>query len=246
MAIRDAGSQRLYVDGRFVPGQPITLSDDQSHYLVNVMRAKGGDQIAVFNGHDGEWLARITALGKRGVSVTLEQLSRPQAAGPDVDYVFAPLKHARLDYMVQKAAELGVRRLRPVLTRRTIADRVNVARMRANVIEAAEQCGVLWVAEVLDPVPLAKLVEQWDGGRRLIFCDEAAAVHDPVSSLKKLERGPLALLIGPEGGFDEVERQLLKSKSFVVPMSLGPRIMRADTAAIAALALLNATLGDWV
>lgn len=246
MAIRDAGSQRLYVHDRLVLGQPVNLSDDQSHYLVNVLRAKTGDAVAVFNGLDGEWLARISTLGKRAARVTPELLSRPQMEGPDIDYVFAPLKHARLDYTVQKAAELGVRRLRPVITRRTIADRVNLERMRANVIEAAEQCGVLWVAEVHDPLPLAKLIENWDTSRRLIFCDEAAAGRDPVAILNKLDPGPLALLIGPEGGFDEVERQLLNSKSFVVPISLGPRVMRADTAAVAALALLNATLGDWV
>lgn len=246
MAIRDAGSQRLYVRDRLVPGQPINLSEDQSHYLVNVLRAKTGDAVAVFNGKDGEWLARMITLGKRAASVTPEQLSQPQVEGPDIDYIFAPLKHARLDYMVQKAAELGVRRLRPVLTRRTIVDRINLERMRANAIEAAEQCGVLWVAEVHDPLPLAKLIENWDASRRLIFCDEAAVGRDPVASLKQLKPGPLALLIGPEGGFDEVERQLLKSKSFVVPISLGPRVMRADTAAVAGLALLNATLGDWV
>ena len=236
----------MYVRDRLAAGQSINLSADQSHYLVNVLRAKTGDAVAVFNGQDGEWLARIDTLGKRATSVTPEEVSRPQVEGPDIDYVFAPLKHARLDYMVQKAAELGVRRLRPVLTRRTIADRVNLDRMRANAIEAAEQCGVLWVAEVHDPLPLAKLIENWDSTRHLIFCDEAAVGRDPVASLKKLNPGPLALLIGPEGGFDEVERQLLKSKSFVVPISLGPRVMRADTAAVAALALLNATLGDWV
>ena len=246
MAIRDAGSQRLYVRDSLVAGRAINLSADQSHYLGNVLRAKTGDAVGVFNGRDGEWLARIGTLGKRAASVTPELLSRPQVQGPDIDYIFAPLKHARLDYMVQKAAELGVRKLRPVLTRRTIADRVNLDRMRSNAIEAAEQCGVLWVAEVHDPLPLAKLIENWDDSRRLIFCDEAADGRDPVASLKKLEPGPLALLIGPEGGFDEVERQLLISKSFVVPISLGPRVMRADTAAVAALALVNATLGDWV
>ena len=246
MAIRDAGSQRLYVRDSLVAGHPIYLSADQSHYLVNVLRAKTNDAVAVFNGRDGEWLARIGTIGKRSATATPELLSRPQVLGPDIDYIFAPLKHGRLDYMVQKAAEMGVRSLRPVLTRHTIADRVNLERMRANVIEAAEQCGVLWVAEVHDLLPLTKLVENWDHGRRLIFCDEAAHGRDPVASLKNLQPGPLALIVGPEGGFDEVERQLLISKSFVVPISLGPRVMRADTAAVAALALVNATLGDWV
>ena len=165
--------------------------------------------------------------------------------GPDIDYVFAPLKRSRLDYMVQKAVELGVARLRPVLTQRTIAERVNLDRMRANVIEAAEQCGILHLAEVAAPLSLDKLLATWDPRRRLIFCDEAAAVKNPLEVLAALQPQPLALLIGPEGGFDPKERAALQALPYVSAISLGPRIMRADTAAVAALALVNAKLGDW-
>ena len=245
MAIHDFTSERLFVAADLGEGVTVPLSEDQAHYLVNVLRVKTGAGLLVFNGRDGEWRAILSEVKKRGATLTIASQSRPQSNGPGIDYLFAPLKHTRLDYMVQKAVEMGVARLRPVITRRTIAERVNLVRMRANAVEAAEQCGVLRVPEISEPIALNKAIEQWDPGRTLIFCDEDAAQKNPLAALSKLKRGPLALLIGPEGGFDEGERQLLKSRDFVIHLSLGPRIMRADTAAVAALALINASLGDW-
>jgi 16S rRNA (uracil1498-N3)-methyltransferase len=206
---------------------------------------KAGDALLVFNGRDGEWRARIDQVSKRAVVLVAEAQTRPQSDGPDIDYLFAPIKHARLDYMVQKATEMGVKRLRPVLTRRTIVERVNLDRMRANAIEAAEQCGVLRVPEVVEPVKLAAVLDQWDHERVLIFCDEGAAVANPMVVLGAIERGPLGVLIGPEGGFADEERDAIRSRPYTRVISLGPRILRADTAAVAALAVVNAVLGDW-
>ena len=232
-------------------------SSEQSNYLLNVLRMKAGDRMLVFNGADGEWRAQIAGAGKRGAVLQIVDQVRAQIGGPDIDYVFAPLKRSRLDYMVQKAVEMGVARLRPVLTRRTIAERVNLERMRANAIEAAEQCGVLRIPLVAEPQKLSTLLADWDANRRLIFCDEDAARASPLDVLQKelrtTEGGspvakkapPLAVLVGPEGGFAPDERELLRSKHYAVPISLGPRIMRADTAAVAALALVNAVAGDW-
>ena len=245
MAVHDFTFQRLFVTGALHAGVSIALAEPQAHYLLNVLRMKAGDPLLVFNGQDGEWRASLAATKKRAATLAIETQTRPQSGGPDIDYLFAPLKHARLDYMVQKAAEMGVRRLRPVLTRRTNSERVNLERMRANVIEAAEQCGVLRVAEVLAPEPLTRVIETWDAARPLIFCDEGSDGNDPLASLNRIAPGPVAVLVGPEGGFHEGERQLLRAQKFVVPLSLGTRIMRADTAAVAALALVNATLGDW-
>ena len=245
MALHDVTSQRLFVTGGLQSGAALELAEEQAHYLVNVLRMKPGDTLRVFNGRDGEWQARIATAKKRAATLTLDFQTRPQTPGPDIDYLFAPLKHARLDYMVQKAAELGVKRLRPVLTRRTTPERVNLVRMRANAIEAAAQCGVMWVPEVLVPEPLTKVIATWDGARPLIFCDEGSESKNPLAALKQIAPGPVAVLIGPEGGFDERERQLLRAQEFVVVLSLGDRIMRADTAAVAVLALVNATIGDW-
>jgi 16S rRNA (uracil1498-N3)-methyltransferase len=179
------------------------------------------------------------------MSLCIGERTRPQAGGSDVDWLFAPLKRARLDYMVQKATEMGVARMQPVMTERTVAERINLERMRANVIEAAEQCGVLRVPTVSGPAPLSAVLASWDPVRRLIFCDEAAAVTSPLSVLSALQPGPVAVLIGPEGGFSPAERTAILAQSAAVPISLGPRVMRADTAAVAALALVNALLGDW-
>ncbi|WP_072372794.1 16S rRNA (uracil(1498)-N(3))-methyltransferase [Hyphomicrobium sp. NDB2Meth4] len=236
---------RLFVDAPLAAGASISCTPDQANYLVNVLRLAVGAEILVFNGREGEWRARITDAAKRRCTLECVGQTRPQLDGPDVDYIFAPLKHARLDYMVQKATELGVARLQPVLTRRTIAARVNLERMRANAIEAAEQCGVLRVPEVVEPAKLEQILAQWDPARRLVFCDEAADIASPLDALSAVPPGPLAVLIGPEGGFDPSERALLREKPFTLAISLGPRIMRADTAAVAALALVNAALGDW-
>ena len=236
---------RLHVEAPLAEGAEVTLERPHCHYLVTVMRLKAGDAVRLFNGRDGEWLCRLTDDGrKRCAAVCSEKLKDP-APPPDIDYVFAPLKAARLDYMAQKATEMGARRLRPVFTDHTVPNRVNLERLKANAIEAAEQCNLVFVPEVLQPQPLMALLETWDPARRIIYCDEAAPVANPVEALKAVPRGPLAVLIGPEGGFSERERKLLRSLDFVHPISLGPRIMRADTAAVAALAVVQATLGDW-
>ena len=241
----DFRSPRLYVDADLDPGGTIPLAREQANYLINVMRREAGDLVLVFNGRDGEWRARIEIAGKRLASLVLENQARAQSSGPDLHYLFAPLKRSRLDYMVQKATELGVARLQPVLTRHTIAERVNGERMHANVIEAAEQCGILRIPTVAAPERLDRVLASWDPARRLVFCDEGAPIADPVTTLRSVAPGPLAVLIGPEGGFAPEERDALIALPFVVRLAMGPRIMRADTAAVAALTLVNAVLGDW-
>jgi 16S rRNA (uracil1498-N3)-methyltransferase len=236
---------RLFVAAPLASAGEIALDPAQAHYLINVMRCKAGDEVLVFNGIDGEWRATLALGGRKSAKLNLGNRERPQIEGPDLHYVFAPLKRARLDYIVQKATELGVSRLVPVLTRRTMAERINATRLRANAIEAAEQCGILRVPEVSPPEKLPKLLETWDRNRLLIFADEQAPIASPLAALTAQKRQPLAVLIGPEGGFEADERALLIKQPFVVPISLGPRIMRADTAAIAALSLVNAVLGDW-
>ena len=217
---------------------------EQAHYLTGVLRLSPGDPVSVFNTRDGEWLAYLATVTKKGASLRFEQRVSEVQPPPDIDYVFAPLKHARLDYVVQKATELGARRLRPVITQRTIAERVNLDRMKANVIEAAEQCNLVFVPEVVEPVKLPKILADWDKDRALIYCDETAKIANPLEALRPL-KAPAAVLIGPEGGFTVEEKALLTSLPFVTAISLGPRIMRADTAAVAALTLVQACLGDW-
>jgi 16S rRNA (uracil1498-N3)-methyltransferase len=247
MGVHDFTSQRLYVEAPLDAGIGVALSPDQASYLRGVLRMPPGAKVLVFNGRDGEWRAVLEHLGKRDCVLRIEAQTRAQAGGPDVDYLFAPLKKARLDYMVQKAVELGVGRLRPVITRRTVAERVKLERMRANVVEAAEQCGILRLSEVQEPEALDRVIAGWDAKRTLIFCDEAEAdgTRSPIAALEAVPEGPLALLIGPEGGFDDSERLNLKRQPFVVSLPLGPRVMRADTAAVAALALIMALRGDW-
>lgn len=245
MAIRDLSSQRLFIDAALSQGATVPLGEEQTHYLTNVLRQKIGSTVLVFNGRDGEWSAQLVESKKRSSAIEIGRQIRVQAPGPDIVYAFAPLKRARLDYMVQKATEMGVAALQPVLTKFTIAERVNLERMRANAIEAAEQCGVLWTPEVRAPVTLEMLVRSWPAERTLLFCDEGGGRESPLEALARSPGRTLGVLIGPEGGFSEDERQLLLSCDFVLPLSLGPRIMRADTAAVAALALVNAVLGDW-
>jgi 16S rRNA (uracil1498-N3)-methyltransferase len=245
MARYDFNAQRLFVEADLAEGASVPCSGEQANYLRNVLRLGAGDAILVFNGRDGEWRARLVETGRRGCTLEAEERVRPQQGGPDVELLFAPLKRARLDYMVQKAVELGAARLRPVLTRRTIAERVNLERMRANVVEAAEQCGVLRLPDVAAPERLAPLLASWDEARRLVWCDESAAVASPLAALAALAPGPLAVLIGPEGGFAPEEREEIGARRFATAISLGPRVMRADTAAVAALALVNSVLGDW-
>lgn len=236
---------RLFVEAGLAQDETIACAPAQANYLRNVLRLSAGAPVLVFNGRDGEWLARLEANGRRDAALRIAEPTRPQDGGPDLDYLFAPLKRARLDYMVQKATELGVARLRPVLTRYTVAEHINQDRMRANAIEAAEQCGILRVPGIADAAPLARVLGAWDNDRRLVFCDEAAQVADPVAVLRGVPPGPVAVLIGPEGGFSSEERELIRSQPYAWPISLGPRIMRADTAAVAALTLVNAVLGDW-
>ena len=240
-----AKPQRLFVRSRLGHDRDIGLDPPQAHYLINVLRCKTGDDVLLFNGEDGEWRGRLSAAIKKRASVALEEQTRPQIQGPDLHYLFAPLKRARLDYMAQKATEMGASLLKPVITRRTVAERVNRGRLAANAIEAAEQCGILWVPEVAERETLSAVLETWDTGRLLVFADEAAPHASPLVALSGERPRPLAVLVGPEGGFAEEERALLLKQSFVLPISLGPRLMRADTAAVAALALVNATIGDW-
>jgi 16S rRNA (uracil1498-N3)-methyltransferase len=243
----DFRSPRLFVDAPFAADATLALDRNQSNYLGNVLRLGAGASVLVFNGQDGEWQAAISG-GKRADRLTLLAQTRPQDRLPDVTYVFAPLKHARLDYMVQKAIEMGSAALQPVMTRFTQASRVNTERMRANVVEAAEQCGILSVATVAEPLNLTKYLDQRDAKRLLIFCDEAAEVADPMVALAAARAAASAgidVLIGPEGGFADEERALLLRQANILRLALGPRIMRADTAAVAALALVQAALGDW-
>ncbi|RIK97373.1 MAG: 16S rRNA (uracil(1498)-N(3))-methyltransferase [Proteobacteria bacterium] len=242
----DFASPRLFVASPLTAGAAIALDRNQANYLGNVLRLGPGDTILVFNGRDGEWRAAIAGR-KRAESLAVHSQTRPQDALPDVAYVFAPLKHARLDYMAQKAVEMGARVLQPVLTRLTQVSRVNVERMRANVIEAAEQCGILTLADVAEPVRLDAWLARRDGARLLVFCDEGADLADPVAALQAADtdHAGIDVLVGPEGGFAPDERERLIRVPRLARLALGPRILRADTAAVAALALVQSVNGDW-
>jgi 16S rRNA (uracil1498-N3)-methyltransferase len=242
----DFNAPRLFIDAPLSAGESVALDRNQGNYLGNVLRLAAGSSILVFNGRDGEWQARIAGR-KRPDQLTIVAQTRPQDRLPDIVYVFAPLKHARLDYMVQKAVEMGVSQLQPVLTRFTQVSRVNGERMRANVIEAAEQCGILSLAGVAEPVPLDRFVGQRRPERLLVFCDEAAEISSPLQALQHglTASDGIDILIGPEGGFAPEERALLLRQARTLRLCLGPRILRADTAGVAALALVQAALGDW-
>lgn len=240
----DRPSIRLYVEDDLGEGAALGLSAPQAHYLKHVMRQQAGAEIALFNGRDGEWRGRIDGFGKGWCSVTVAAQTGPQHPEPDLWLVFAPIKRARIDFIAQKATELGVSAICPVFTRHTAVDRVNVDRLRANAIEAAEQCDRLTVPDIHQPRRLDRALEDWPSDRQLMFCDERGA---PVATevLAGGKPGPWAVLVGPEGGFSDDEASLLKSLKFTVPVGLGRRLLRADTAAIAALSLWQATLGDW-
>jgi 16S rRNA (uracil1498-N3)-methyltransferase len=246
MARLDFRAPRLFFDAPLAVGAAVALGREQSNYLGNVLRLSAGDAILVFNGRDGEWRASIGGR-KRPDALTIETQTRPQDRLPDIAYIFAPLKHARLDYMVQKAVEMGASSLQPVLTRHTQVARVNSERMRANVVEAAEQCGILSLAEVAEPVPLERFLLKRNPERLLVFCDEAAEAANPLLALQAERNATLGIdvLIGPEGGFADEERAMLLRQPRILTVSLGPRILRADTAGVAALALVQAVLGDW-
>lgn len=238
-------SPRLFVANDLGPGKEFPLGTNQAHYLLHVLRLPEGAQVLVFDGKSGEWRAEIVKVKKAGCNLKIVRKVRDQTAPQDLHYAFAPLKQARLDYMIQKATEMGVSLLQPAITAHTAVTRLNLDRMRANAVEAAEQCGILAVPSIDAPLKLEALLDAGETGRAIVFCDERAAVASPLAAIGKLEGRKITVLVGPEGGFSESERKLLLSRDFVHPVSLGPRVMRADTAAVAILALVNAVLGDW-
>lgn len=241
----DSPRFRLFVTADLAEGAGIALPKEQAHYLANVMRARTGESVALFNGRDGEWCGRIETLTKNTLVVVPENQTRPQADEPDLWLLAAPIKKDRIDLMAEKAAELGASLLWPVMTRRTVMSRVNTERLAAHMVEAAEQCERLTVPVVRDPMALDKVLAGWDRARLLLFLDESGSGAPIAEVLAGLPAGPLAILVGPEGGFDQSERALLASLPFARPVSLGPRILRAETAAIAALAIIQALKGDW-
>jgi 16S rRNA (uracil1498-N3)-methyltransferase len=249
---------RLFVQQDLAQGAHIEPTPDQARYLISVMRLQLGDELLLFNGRDGEWLTQVSGVSKRGCRLTPHKQTRPQALGPDLDLVVALVKRARLETIIEKATELGARRIRLVITRRTQADHTNVSRLKAIATEAAEQTGRLDAPDVLEPVKLERMLDDWDAGRRLMFCDEAGdnpgedwggnqgRAQPVLQALSGQGGAAWAVLIGPEGGFDPEERKRLRGLEQVTPVTLGPRILRADTAAISALTLWQAALGDWV
>jgi 16S rRNA (uracil1498-N3)-methyltransferase len=251
MARYDFRSPRLFVAAPLGGGASVALDAAQAHYLVNVLRLTVGDAVLIFNGTDGEWKARLAGVGKRNTALAVEGQTRPQPRSGPLHYLFSPLKRARLDYMVQKAVEMGVSRLHPVIMRHTQAERVNLDRMRANAIEAAEQCGILAIPEITAPADFTAAIAALGASCHLVFCDEEAPCADPVAALRAdlgeagASGAQLAVLIGPEGGFGEEERAMLVRRPQTSRIALGPRILRADTAAVAALAIVQAAAGDW-
>ncbi len=247
MASYDFNAPRLFVDAPLAAGVRIALDRAQANYLLNVLRLRSGDAVLIFNGRDGEWRSEVAVEGRKAADLVCVEKTRQQTAPPDLVYAFAPLKHARLDYMVQKAVEMGAGVLQPIRTRRTQSTRINLERMRSNAIEAAEQCGILSIPEARAEEDLAKYINGLEKDRLVIFCDENAPVSNPVKALSSFGNNipKFAVVVGPEGGFTDQERALVTAHESCVRVSLGPRILRADTAAVAALALLQAVLGDW-
>ncbi len=246
MARSDFRTPRLYVPNNMAAGAEIKLDPQQTNYLVNVLRLGAGAPVLLFNGRDGEFSASLATSSRKAASLAIGARTRAQETPPNVHYLFAPLKHARLDYMAQKAIEMGARSLRPVITRHTQVARVNLERLQANAIEACEQCGVIWIPEVAPVESLSEALKSWPAERLLVFCDEEADQASPLEALADARGdGGVGLLIGPEGGFDDSERAAILAAPRVLRLSLGPRILRADTAAVAALTLIQATLGDW-
>ncbi len=235
---------RLYVDQPLGPGQPVAVTEGQAHYLLSVMRLAAGAQVLLFNGRDGEWRARLETAGRRVVTLVAEEQTAPLRMPPDLWLVFAPLKKARTDFIVEKATEMGAARILPVQTRFTNADRIRQDRLQAHAVEAAEQCGGTFVPVVDELQTLDRLLDGWPAGRRVMWCDEHLAGQAVVLPTDRTP-APWAILIGPEGGFAEAEQARIRGMAGVHPVSLGPRILRADTAAVAALTLWQAVLGDW-
>ena len=246
MARVDFTTPRLCLDRDLSEGETATLAANEANYLVNVLRLRPGARVLAFNGRDGEFAATIAAATRKSTTLAIGERTRPQERPPDVDYIFAPIKHARLDYMAQKAVEMGARRLQPVVTRRTQANRINLARLVANAREAAEQCGVIWLPEVAPERKLDELIAEWPAERLLVFCDEEAPPANPIAAMAGVEaEAGVSLLIGPEGGFEDSERRAIAALPRVLRLNLGPRILRADTAAVAALTLIQSRYGDW-
>jgi 16S rRNA (uracil1498-N3)-methyltransferase len=237
--------QRLYVAADIKDNQAIEVGAEQFNYLANVLRLETGAEILIFNGRDGEWQARLEYPSRKRLMLVPHHQTRPQPAAPDLHYLFAPLKVGRLDYLIQKAVEMGAGLLQPVMTQHVQGKIGNIDRLRANAVEAAEQCGILAIPEVADPVKLGDLLDHWPADRRIIYCDEGDAGQNPLPLLKAISERRLALLVGPEGGFSDDERKRLRSHDFVTAIPLGPRILRADTAAVAAMAVIQAAIGDW-
>ncbi len=245
MPLYDFISQRLFTDNALTAGVRIELDRQQANYLLNVLRLRDGAPVLLFNGEDGEWRATIESEGRKKASLIVEERTRDQTPQYDLHYLFAPLKQARLEYMVQKAVEMGVGVMLPVMTQYTQMKKLNLDKMNAHAIEAAEQCGILSLPEIRNPAPLIDAVQEYAGQRKIIFCDEGDAGQNPIAGIQNLRGKPLAVLIGPEGGFSEAERQSLNALPHVTAIPLGPRVLRADTAAVAALALVQAIAGDW-
>lgn len=237
---------RLFIEAELAAGGVVGLSREQAHYLQRVMRRAVGDTLLLFNGRDGEWAARIEGLGRGWCSAAVLRRTRPQAPEPDLWLVFAPIKRARVDFLAEKATELGVSALWPMMTQRTVVSRVNAERLRANAVEAAEQCERLNVPEVFAPATLAEILARWPKERRIILCDETGGGVPILDAAAEAEKGaPHAIVTGPEGGFETAELDAICDLPFVTRVSLGPRVLRADTAALAALACFQAGAGDW-
>ncbi|KQV32277.1 16S rRNA methyltransferase [Rhizobium sp. Root1203] len=237
--------QRLFVDAPLAAGEAVEATADQFNYLANVLRMPDGAEMLVFNGRDGEWKARLSFPTRKRILLVAEEQTRPQPGASDLHYLFAPLKVGRLDYLVQKAVEMGAGALQPVLTQHVQGKITNLDKLKANAIEAAEQCGILGIPAVAEPVRLFDLLDGWSPERRIIYCDEGDAGQNPLPLLSKITERKLALFVGPEGGFSEEERLRLRGLDFVTAIPLGPRILRADTAAVAAMAVIQAAIGDW-
>ncbi len=236
---------RLHVAADLDAGHEVALAREQAHYLFGVMRRGPGDEARLFNGRDGEWLAEIVAADRRGGLLVCVEQTLPQSEPPDLWLLFAPIKKARTDFIAEKACEMGCRRLLPVFTAHTNAERVNTDRLRAHAVEAAEQCGLVSVPEVAEPVALAALLDSWPSDRQILFCDETGPRPPAAEVLRRADPGPWAVLTGPEGGFSPDEALRLHRNPLAHAVSLGPRILRADTAAVAALTLWQSVLGDW-
>ena len=232
---------RLFVDEALADGATITREGAPANYLASVLRLKAGAQLKLFDDRSGEWLAELTEVGRKRVTARIVEHLRPREDVPDLWLLFAPIKRGRIDWLIEKATELGVARLVPVTTRRTIVDRLNLDRLRAHSIEAAEQCERTALPALDPPVALHRLLREWPKDRTLFFADEGGGT--PLA--EAAEAGPAAILIGPEGGFTDEEREAIRALDQARPVSLGPRILRADTAAIAAVSLWMAAAGDW-